>query len=145
MLLFSDYSFTGGLITFLLYFAFFLSVSGIYALFPQFSGVLERSSISVLKLFSIKLSNRFGDILSSLVANNKAFPLDSNFITSFQDHLRTLDAVYRLLTNRSAFLAQEITLLLAFNRPFPNNLNQDSSLTLIQTFGILTLISSRSI
>jgi hypothetical protein len=111
MLLFSgysfDYSFKGGLVAFLLYFAFFLGVSGMYALFPWFSGVLERSSVSVsvLKLFSTKLSNGFGDILSSLVANNKAFPLGTNFITSFQDHLRTLDIVYRLLTNRSAFLA----------------------------------------
>jgi hypothetical protein len=40
-------------------------------------------SVSVLELFPAKLSNRFGDILSSLVANNKAFPLDTNFITSF--------------------------------------------------------------
>jgi hypothetical protein len=78
-----NYSFEGGLVAFLLYFAFFLGVSGIYALFPWFSGVLERSSISVLELFSIKLSNRFSDILFSLVANNKAFFLDSNFITSF--------------------------------------------------------------
>jgi hypothetical protein len=100
-----NYSFKGGLVTFLLYFAFFLSVSGIYALFPWFSGVLGRSSVSVLELFSAKLLNGFGDILSSLVANNKAFPLGTNFITSFQDHLRTLDTVYRLLTNRSAFLA----------------------------------------
>src|SRR5450755_3291159 len=102
---FYSYSFKEGLVAFLLYFTFFLSVSGIYALFPWFSGVLERSSISVLELFSAKLSNRFGDILSSLIANNKTFPLGTNFITSFQDHLRTLDAVYRLLTNRSAFLA----------------------------------------
>ena len=100
-----DYSFRGGLVAFLLYFAFFLGVSGMYALFPWFSGVLERSSVSVLELFSTKLSNGFGDILSSLVANNKAFPLGTNFITSFQDYLRTLDTVYRLLTNRSAFLA----------------------------------------
>ena len=100
-----DYSFKGGLVAFLLYFAFFLGVSGIYALFPWFSGVLGRSSVSVLELFSAKLSNGFGDILSSLVARNKAFPLDTDFITSFQDHLRTLDTVYRLLTNRSAFLA----------------------------------------
>jgi uncharacterized protein YidB (DUF937 family) len=101
-----DYFFKGGLVAFLLYFAFFLGVSGIYALLPWFSGVLGRSSISVsvLELFP-KLSNGFGDILSSLVANNKAFPLGTNFITSFQDHLRTLDTVYRLLTNRSAFLA----------------------------------------
>jgi hypothetical protein len=100
-----DYSFEGGLVAFLLYFAFFLGVSGIYALFPWFFGVLERSSISVLELFFVKFSNRFGDILSSLVANNKAFPLGINFIISFQDYLRILDAVYRLLTNRSAFLA----------------------------------------
>jgi hypothetical protein len=80
-----DCSFEGGLVAFLLYFAFFLGVSGIYALFPWFSGVLGRSSISVsvLELFSIKLSNGFGDILSSLVANNKAFLLNTNFITSF--------------------------------------------------------------
>src|SRR5450755_4038912 len=100
-----NYSFRGGLVAFLLYFAFFLSVSGMYALFPWFSGVLERSSISILELFSAKLSNGFGDILSSLVARNKAFLLGTDFITSFQDHLRTLDTVYRLLTNRSAFLA----------------------------------------
>src|SRR5450432_2476715 len=98
-----DYSFEGGLVAFLLYFAFFLSVSGMYALFPLFSGVLERSSVSVLKLFSAKLSNRFSDILSSLVARNKAFPLDTDFITSFQDYLRTLNTVYRLLTNKSTF------------------------------------------
>jgi len=100
-----NYSFKGGLVAFLLYFTFFLGVSGMYALFPWFSGVLGRSSVSVLELFSAKLLNGFGDILSSLVANNKAFPLGTNFITSFQDHLRTLDTVYRLLTNRSAFLA----------------------------------------
>jgi hypothetical protein len=83
VLLFSDYSFAEGLVTFLLYFAFFLGVSGMYALFPWFSGVLGRSSVSVLELSSAKLSNGFSDILFSLVANNKAFPLGINFITSF--------------------------------------------------------------
>jgi hypothetical protein len=87
VLLFSSYcfdcSFEGGLVVFLLYFAFFLGVSGMYALFPWFFGVLKRSSVSVLKLFSVKLSNRFGDILSSLVARNKAFPLGTDFIISF--------------------------------------------------------------
>jgi hypothetical protein len=105
VLLFSGCSFAGGLVAFLLYFAFFLGVSRMYALFPWFSGVLGRSFVFVLELSSAKLSNGFSDILFSLIANNKAFPLGTNFITSFQDHLRTLDAVYRLLTNRSAFLA----------------------------------------
>jgi hypothetical protein len=103
--LFSTYSFEGGLVAFLLYFAFFLGVSGIYALFPWLLGVLGRFSVSVLELDSAKLSNGFSNFLSSLVASSKAFPLGTNFITSFQDHLRTLDAVYRLLANRSAFLA----------------------------------------
>jgi hypothetical protein len=75
-----------------------------YALFPWFLGVLERFSVSVLELASAKLSNGFDNILFSLVASSKAFPLGTNFNTSFQDYLRTLDIFYRLLTNRSVFL-----------------------------------------